>query len=161
MDTQDNTKGTPEIKPTEGATSSPPFGSPLGSQFSTPPVSSTPVSAEGTPGGNEISSIITRTRKRTGISSSTSSVESSPLHSAKKRQRRNSKSYELSPLQLSDAYLESKSDRHATRYRPGNPQLKLPENVEVKTSNKGKTAIRKKIEPSKPFDRQEILNSSV
>jgi hypothetical protein len=43
----------------------------------------------------------------------------------------------------------------------GKPQIKLPPNVEVRTSNKGKTAIRKKNEPSKPFDRQEILNSSV
>jgi hypothetical protein len=94
--------------------------------------------------------------------------------------------FEFDTTSMSDVFLESPRDnmnteRLTSNWRPiwdgifkefpntqfvlyhdkGNPQLKLPENVEVKTSNKGKTAIRKKIEPSKPFDRQEILNSSV
>ena len=94
--------------------------------------------------------------------------------------------FEFDTTSMSDLYLESPRDnmnkeRMTSNWRQiwdgiykefpntqfvlyhdkGNPQLKLPENVEVKTSNKGKTAIRKKIEPSKPFDRQEILNSSV
>ena len=94
--------------------------------------------------------------------------------------------FEFDTTSMSDTFLESPRDnmnteRLTSNWRPiwdgifkefpntqfvlyhdkGNPQLKLPENVEVKTSNKGKKAIRKKIEPSKPFDRQEILNSSV
>tara|TARA_Y100001980_G_C14540590_1_gene318340 strand:- start:112 stop:786 length:675 start_codon:yes stop_codon:yes gene_type:complete len=43
----------------------------------------------------------------------------------------------------------------------GKSQIPLPPNVEVRTSNKGKTAIRKKNDPPKPFSREEIVNSSV
>ena len=91
--------------------------------------------------------------------------------------------FEFDTTSMSDTFLESPRDnmnteRLTSKWRPiftgifnefpntqfvlyhdkGNPQLKLPENVEVRTSNKGRTAIRKKNEPSKPFDRNEILN---
>ena len=94
--------------------------------------------------------------------------------------------FEFDTTSMSDTFMNSSRDnmnteRLTTNWRPvwdgifnefkdtqfvlyhdiGKPQIKLPPNVEIRTSNKGKTAIRKKNEPSKPFDRQEILNSSL
>ena len=81
--------------------------------------------------------------------------------------------FEFDTTSMSDTFMMSVRDnmnteRLTTRWRPiwfgifnefkntqfilyhdkGNPMLKLPENVEVRTSNKGKTATRKRIDES-------------